>query len=139
MVWALPSSPDSSFTKLSLASSALTTLPSIPQIHSAPSATGPLHMPFPLLGWHARFPFYALNPKSPFRSQLKYRFLKEGFPGLPAQFKRLWWGFHGVTSLFFIALAAFLTNTFTHSWFNLPNRSASPGGQTPDLLHSLLN
>lgn len=80
MVWPLPSSSDLSPTMLSLVASVLATQLCIPPIHSAAFATGPRGIP----AWGAQFPLCAVNPKSPFRSQLKCHFLKEGLPGLPA-------------------------------------------------------
>lgn len=61
VVWLLPSSPGLSPTMISLTVSVLATLLSSPQIHSAPSATGPLHMLFSLPGVLS-FPFVQLSP-----------------------------------------------------------------------------
>lgn len=64
MVWPLPSSPDPSPPMLSLVVSVLATLFSIPPIHSAPFATGPLHMLFSLRGMLG-FSFVQFTPSHP--------------------------------------------------------------------------
>lgn len=64
MAWPLPSSPDPSPPMLSLVVSVVATLFSIPPIHSAPFATGPLHM---LLSLHGilGFSFVRFTPSHP--------------------------------------------------------------------------